>query len=288
MLSLGQASAAAPQADAEIVNVATVGYTVGNKDYDADATARFRIAQLLDLSLICQTTPMNVLSGEVNVVSTYLLTNVGNGLDTFELTLDNCQTNRDEFDPQIVSVWLDDGDDISYQFSLSNDDYLVVAERNGNSELSIQALNAAGAVIPGSQILVFKTGGNTFFEWDTGFRSQEDGNTNQTLELGVVDISQFGTNDNVFGLRVINNSGADNKIFVASDDPFTDNPPNPTPLPIFTVLKSARVDNGTLTAGDDFYVPSAEVIYRVTVTNSGGGSPDADSFTFTDTLPNPF
>ena len=38
-------------------------------------------------------------------------------------------------------------------------------------------------------------------------------------------------------------------------------------------------------AGDDFYVPGTEILYRIVVTNSGTGSPDEDTFVFTDDLP---
>ncbi len=174
--------------------------------------------------------------------------------------------------------------DIFYQFALSNDDYIVMAERDGNSTISIQALDANGNRLPGSNEIIFQGGGNSAFQWDTGYRSGQDGNNGQTQELAVIDISLFNTNDNIFGLRVINNSGADNKILVASDDEFENNVPNPagSALPIFTVLKTAQVANGS---DPDFYLPGTDVIYTVTVTNSGLGSPDLGSFTFTDDLP---
>jgi|GEM_PF-5831190 len=122
-----------------------------------------------------------------------------------------------------------DGDyDIFYQFALSNDDYIVVAERDGNSEISLRALDAFGSVIAGSETLVFQGGGNSAYTWDTGYRSALDDNTSdQTLELSVVDISLFGTSEDIFGLRVVNDSGADNKLFIASDDSFSNNAPNP-------------------------------------------------------------
>ena len=59
----------------------------------------------------------------------------------------------------------------------------------------------------------------------------------------------------------------------------------PNAPPLFTVLKFVQVDDGNANASDDFYVPGAEILYRVIITNSGTGSPDEDSFVFTDDLP---
>ncbi|ADE54311.1 hypothetical protein [Coraliomargarita akajimensis] len=56
-------------------------------------------------------------------------------------------------------------------------------------------------------------------------------------------------------------------------------------LPTFTVLKMVSVDDGNENDGDDFYIPGERVIYKVVVTNSGQGSPDQDSVTISDTLP---
>lgn len=55
--------------------------------------------------------------------------------------------------------------------------------------------------------------------------------------------------------------------------------------PSFTILKSVRVENGTLTDSDDFYVPGSTVLYQVLITNSGLGSPDDASFVLRDDLP---
>lgn len=82
--------------------------------------------------------------------------------------------------------------DIFYQFALSNDDYIVMTERDGNSTISIQALNAAGNQIPGSNTITFQGGSNSAFVWDTGYRSSQNGNTNQTQELYVCDFQGAG------------------------------------------------------------------------------------------------
>jgi len=177
--------------------------------------------------------------------------------------------------------------DILYQYSLSNDDYIIVAERSGNSALSLLPLDAAGNVITGAQQLNLVDGVNSPYVWDTGYRSDQDPINNQTMELAVVDVGLFGTTQNIFGLRVINNSAADSKILIASDDTFTNNVPNPngTQLPMFTVVKFVEVDDGNSDSGDDFYIPGTDVIYRIVITNSGEGSPDLGTFIFTDDLP---
>jgi len=121
-----------------------------------------------------------------------------------------------------------DGDyDIFYQYALSPEDYIVVAERDGNSEIQLQALDMNGNPVSGAETLVFQGGTNSAYTWDTGYRSALDTNSGQTLALSIVDIGLFGGSEDVFGLRVINNSGADNKIFIASDDTFINNKLNP-------------------------------------------------------------
>ncbi len=67
---------------------------------------------MLNWTLLCQTSPINVFPGQAGVSSAFLLTNAGNGPDTAQLTVDNNLVGSDDYDPSFVAIWLDDGDGI--------------------------------------------------------------------------------------------------------------------------------------------------------------------------------
>lgn len=108
--------AAGTSADTDIVNTARVDYKVGDEDFSDEDSASITVAQVLDLTVTCQSTPLNVAPGQSSVSSTYLVVNTGNGPDTIELSVDNSDTASDDFNPVFQEVWLDDGDGI-YQGS---------------------------------------------------------------------------------------------------------------------------------------------------------------------------
>ncbi|MGJ8653253.1 MAG: hypothetical protein ACSHX8_08265 [Opitutaceae bacterium] len=122
--------------------------------------------------------------------------------------------------------------DISYQYALSNDDFIILAERDGNSQYSLEALDANGNLILSAERLTFESSAYT---WDTGYLSSLDPRANQSLELSIVSIGLFDTVETIFGLRVINQDGADGKLFIASDDTFTNNELNPNAVPEVSV-----------------------------------------------------
>lgn len=72
--------------------MASVDYVIEDEDFRKEDTARFTLDQVLDLSLVCQTTPIKVYPGQIGVVSAYLLTNTGNGSDTVRLSVNNALT----------------------------------------------------------------------------------------------------------------------------------------------------------------------------------------------------
>lgn len=130
--------------------------------------------------------------------------------------------------------------DILYYNAWRPSDYLVVAERNGNTFFELVPLGIDGNPISGANTLRFgQTPTPQPHDWNSGYINSFDLNTNQPMWFTAASITKFfeGTSvlpadQLVFGYRIDNNGNADVKFFGASDDPFTDNPINPlVPIP---------------------------------------------------------
>ncbi len=109
--------------------------------------------------------------------------------------------------------------DFDVSFSpLTNEDYLVVMERYGNSTFDLKPLDASGEVIPGSNNVVIRE-----YSWNTGYAPSDY--KSQPLFFTVVDVEQFGVDtvlNSIKGFRVNNDGGADFKFFTISDESFED------------------------------------------------------------------
>ena len=99
-------------ADTDIVNTALVDYSVEGVEFSDQGRVSITVDQLLDVTVVCQNSPLNVAPGQSNVGAHYLVSNTGNGVDTFELVVDNSMTGADDFNPLLQQIWLDDGDGI--------------------------------------------------------------------------------------------------------------------------------------------------------------------------------
>lgn len=120
--------------------------------------------------------------------------------------------------------------DLLYQYGWTTTDYLVVAERNGNTFFELTPLGRDGNPISGANTLQF----NATYGWRSGYENDYDANNGQDMWFSAARISKFfqGTavalaDQVVFGYRIDNNGQADVKFFGASDDPFENNPRNP-------------------------------------------------------------
>ncbi|ADE54315.1 DUF11 domain-containing protein [Coraliomargarita akajimensis] len=102
--------AAGTSANTEIINTARVDYTVGTSDLSDEDSATMTVAQLLDVTVTAENSPVNVSPGQIGAVTIFRITNTGNGGDTIELTANSALTGSDEFDPTLQQIWLDDGD----------------------------------------------------------------------------------------------------------------------------------------------------------------------------------
>ncbi|MCB0989394.1 MAG: hypothetical protein KDB16_00305 [Acidimicrobiales bacterium] len=96
---------------------------------------------------------------------------------------------------------------------------MIVAERWGNSDMELGALDENGELIAGSSRISVAAGGYT---WNTGYAP---GNRpDQPMWMSVFDIEAFGVDTNttpIFGFRYFNGGEADIKIWGASYEPFT-------------------------------------------------------------------
>jgi hypothetical protein len=108
--------------------------------------------------------------------------------------------------------------DLLFQRSLEPTDYVLVAERWGNTYFTLRALDAGGEVITGANTLRFgyPTGGAyTNYDWNSGYASSSYV-TDQAMAFTVTSVSKFfeGTTvtpRDVSGFRVDNDGEADVK-----------------------------------------------------------------------------
>lgn len=131
--------------------------------------------------------------------------------------------------------------DLIFELGLLQNDCLLVAERWGNSNFLLTALDAGGRPYEAANRLRVGGPGGAFgvgyqvYDWNTGFAAA--GNVpSQAQALSVFPVSRFFENTGlpagpVFGLRIDNDGEADFKIMPVSGNSFDDNPRNPQPMP---------------------------------------------------------
>lgn len=109
-LCLGpQAWAFGTLAGTDITNQATATYTVDNTQLTVPSnTVTIRVVELLAVSTDWQDAAnVAVRPGDLDQVLTFLVTNTGNGNDTFLLSAVSAGLPGDQFDPALVSLYLD-------------------------------------------------------------------------------------------------------------------------------------------------------------------------------------
>lgn len=92
----------------DISNTATVDYAIGGVSDSANSnTVTFRVDEKLDVNVTWQdATNVGVSTPDANQVLTFLLTNTGNGTDSYSLSVQNT-VGGDQFDPVFVDIYLD-------------------------------------------------------------------------------------------------------------------------------------------------------------------------------------
>ena len=125
-------------AGVDITNTATAAYTVGTTPLTASSNPVVTtVDELLNVTAVGQDagSQVTVASGAVDQVQTYLVTNTGNGTDSYSLTALN--QAGDDFDTVTSVIYLDDGDGV---FNASLDTLL-----DGSNDPSLVP-DAAGAI----------------------------------------------------------------------------------------------------------------------------------------------
>ena len=124
--------------------------------------------------------------------------------------------------------------DLLYRNSWTTDDYLVVAERDGNTFFELTPLGVDGNPIDGANVLRF----DKEYGWRSGYANAADSHNDQDMWFTATSVSTFfdGTDVSadlqfVYGYRIDNDGDADVKFFGASDDTFENNPKNPNVVP---------------------------------------------------------
>lgn len=96
--------------------------------------------------------------------------------------------------------------DVIYPVEVPKSGYLVVSERDGNSSMNFQALGINGQPIASAQTIQLRG-----YPWNTRIVNQGNYPT-QPQHLVVFSPQLFGTNEAIYGIRIINVDGADGKI----------------------------------------------------------------------------
>jgi hypothetical protein len=108
--------------------------------------------------------------------------------------------------------------DVVYQRPIQRQSVLIISERDGNTDMQLQALDINGNVIANSNQLNFNAAS---YVWETEIRNYEDPNGGaggQPQELVAIPGDLFYTattpEESVYGYRLIQSSGADGKVLL--------------------------------------------------------------------------
>ena len=213
-----------------IDNTATAEYVIAGRPGSATSMISFRVDEKLDVNVSWQdATNIGVASPDTERVTTWLLTNTGNGNEGFTLTVNNA-LGGDQFDPVYVDLYLDADGNGSFDAFLDtlyvpgvNDPVLapdasqVVFVRNsvpaglnssdlGNTELVATANTGSGA--PGLSIASAGDNGTTAVIGSSGARATDIGThevsaTNVVLSKSVLVTDPSGGSQPVTGATLI-------------------------------------------------------------------------------------
>jgi uncharacterized repeat protein (TIGR01451 family) len=227
----------------DIVSQATVTYNVGSSDYIVFSNVvTTRVAELIDVNVQWQdAAPVSVMPGDTAEVTTFVLTNIGNGNDSYALEGLN-RLDGDDFDPTPRGIYLDTDGNSLYDPEIDSR-YL--------QRVNDPVLDADQAIV------VFVVNGIP-----TGLPDASRGNTQllatSNLGIGLPGTAFPGQGD--FGLdAILGISGGDDSdigIYLVSNI-------------VITLAKSVVVRN---VSGGDEPVSGATLSYTIVVTASGSGT----------------
>lgn len=115
LLAAANARAAGTPAGTPISNTATVSYDVGAESYTQSATAVFTVDERIDVVVTWQDAVAVVVApADVDRLLTFLVTNTGNGSESFALSVD-VGIAGDQFDPTNARLYVDANDSGSFE-----------------------------------------------------------------------------------------------------------------------------------------------------------------------------
>jgi uncharacterized repeat protein (TIGR01451 family) len=227
MLTSGHALAAGTLAGTDIQNIATAEYESGGSTVAIQSNAVIiKVDELLDVTTVTSD-PGDVVTtnGAQNVVSTFRITNTGNGVETFRLT-PNVVNGGDDFDPTLSQVVIDTngngvydpGVDTVYVAgtndpSLAPDESATVfvltnvpsTQADGDrAQVQLTAVAATGSGAPGTTFAGAGQGGGNAVVGTTGADADASGYllvnaTSLVLTKSATVVDPFGGNTSVPG-----------------------------------------------------------------------------------------
>jgi len=217
-------------AGTDIANTATADYVIAGSSGSATGTITLRVDEKLDVNVSWQDAAnISVSTPDTDRVTTWLLTNTGNGNDSYTLTVNNA-VGGDQFDPVFVDIYLDANGNGTFEAAFDNlytpglndpvlapDATQVVFVRNSvpgllnNGDLGntgLLATSNTGNGLPGTSIANAGDNGTTAVIGTSGGSSVDTGihevsNTSVALVKSVVINDPSGGNQPVTGATLI-------------------------------------------------------------------------------------
>ena len=206
-------------AGTSIDNTATADYVIAGSNGSASDSVTFRVDEKLDVNVSWQDAAnIAVSTPDIDRVTTWLLTNTGNGNDSYSLTVNNA-LGGEQFDPVWTDIYLDANNNGTFEILLdtlyspgTNDPVLspdatqTIFVRNsipagltdgdlGDTELVATSLTASG--VPGMSVANAGDGSTNAVVGSSGARSADTGthqvaSTTVALAKSVVITDPYG------------------------------------------------------------------------------------------------
>ncbi len=253
-LFTSQAQAVGVPAGTPISNTATASYDVGVTTLSATSgPVSFNVDEIIDVEVLQQNSPVNVDPSDTNRVLTFLVTNIGNGSEVFDLTVDSAFGG--DFNPAFVSVYFDTNGSLVYDAGDTvSSGSTPVLDANGADSVRVFVLHDipdAATVSDGDVADIELLAESQTLTGPPGTSLGGAGDSGTTAVVGA-----YGGDDNDQGQYLVASVDVDlAKSYAVVSDPF----------------------GGTLA------VPGATIRYTITVTVTGGGT--ADNLVVTDPIP---
>jgi len=155
-------------AGTSIFNSATVNFELDGEPGTGSSTDQFSVAEIIDVAVIWQdAADLETASPDTNRVLTFLISNIGNGVETFSLQVNNRAPDTDDFDPDTARIFIDGNGNDLFDGAAADPEYLPgtndpLLDANGQNQITVFVMNSvpsgqANGVIGGSQLLALST-----------------------------------------------------------------------------------------------------------------------------------